>query len=44
MERDPLTLSVTITGDKKAIRNSICPSSERGIGFRAAYLTKFRKL
>jgi hypothetical protein len=29
---------------KKAICCSICPSPERGIGFKAAYLTKSREL
>jgi hypothetical protein len=44
VERDLWTLSVTIPRDEKAICNPIRPSSERGIGFRTAYLTKSRKL
>ena len=35
--------NATIPRDENAILNSVCPSSERGIGFRAAYLTRYRK-
>jgi len=38
MLRHFLTLLVTIFRDERAIRNFVCLSSERGMGFRAAYL------
>jgi hypothetical protein len=35
--------NAAIPRDENAILNSVCPSSGRGIGFRAAYLTRSRK-
>ena len=35
--------NVTIPRDENAILNLVCPSSERGIGFRVVYLTRSRK-